>query len=73
MAEHKPIVITLKDGKEIQGLAFETTPLKIALSISKNLAAKSTVAKVKYSTRIVLDFEKGGIYGLKLFRYFWYG
>jgi threonyl-tRNA synthetase len=41
------ITITLPDGKEKAGVAFETTPLQIAESISKSLADKVVVAKVR--------------------------
>jgi hypothetical protein len=34
----KEITITLKDGKQIKGQAFKTTPLDIAKGISKKLA-----------------------------------
>jgi len=49
---HVPITITLPDGKVKEGIAFETTPLKIAESISKSLAGAVVVAKVLYSTRV---------------------
>lgn len=59
--EKPEITITLKDGKEIKGKAFVTTPYIIAKSISKNLAESSIVAKIKYSNRIDSPFGKGPI------------
>lgn len=44
----REIEITLPDGKKIKGTAFKTTPLEIALGISKSLAEKMVVAKIKY-------------------------
>lgn len=44
--ERTPIVVTLPDGKRIDARAWETTPLQIALGISKGLADKTIVAKV---------------------------
>jgi hypothetical protein len=41
----------LKDGKEISGQAFFTTPLNIAKSISKNLAEQAIGARVRYTKR----------------------
>lgn len=42
----------LPDGKEKEGVSFETTPLEIAKSISNSLAEKIVVAKVRYTNRI---------------------
>lgn len=47
----QPIKITLPDGKEVEGVSGETTPLEIAKKISKKLAERVLVAKVKYSSR----------------------
>ena len=41
-----PITITLPDGKTVEGKAGETTPLSIAQSISKQMAAKMVISKV---------------------------
>lgn len=41
-----PIKITLPDGKVVNGIADQTTPLEVASSISKGLAEASVVAKV---------------------------
>lgn len=49
--EQRPIEITLPDGKTTPGVAFQTTPLEIALKISKKLAEKCIVAKVAYSKK----------------------
>lgn len=46
----KPIKITLPDGKEVDGVAGQTTPLDIAKKISKGLAEAVVVAKVCIST-----------------------
>jgi hypothetical protein len=51
----------LKDGKEIKGQAFVTTPLVVAKSISKNLAESSLVARVKYTKRYDSPFGKGPV------------
>ena len=45
----REIEITLPDGKKLKGIAFKTTPLQIALGISKSLAEKMVVAKIKYT------------------------
>ncbi len=50
-AEEKPIKITLPDGKAKDGVAWKTTPLDIAQSISKKLAENSVVAKVNGELR----------------------
>ena len=42
----KPIVIELPDGSRVDGVSFETTPMKIAEGISKGLAKAAIVAKV---------------------------
>ena len=44
--ESKPIKITLKDGKILDGVAGETTPLSVAKGLSQALGKKSVVAKV---------------------------
>jgi threonyl-tRNA synthetase len=46
------IKITLPDGKVVEGVAFETTPLSVALDISKSLAKRTCVARVSYSRRV---------------------
>lgn len=50
----EPIKVTLPNGNVVEKdlLAWETTPLTIAEGISKNLAKKSCVARVKYSRRL---------------------
>lgn len=40
------ITVTLPDGKQIQGTAWETTPLEIAKGISSSLADRTVIAKV---------------------------
>ena len=42
----------LPDGKEKEGVSFETTPLDIAKSISNSLPDKVVVAKVKYAKKV---------------------
>ena len=44
--ERKAIQITLPDGNVKEGTSWETSPMSIALSISKGLAEKMVVAKV---------------------------
>ena len=51
-SEHPEITITLPDGKQVKGRAFETTPLDIALGISKGLAEAVVGAKVKYTNKL---------------------
>mmetsp|Transcript_4147 Transcript_4147/g.7262 ORF Transcript_4147/g.7262 Transcript_4147/m.7262 type:complete len:803 (-) Transcript_4147:84-2492(-) len=46
------ISITLPDGAVVEGTSFETSPMDIALGISKGLANTIVVAKVFYSRRI---------------------
>lgn len=41
-----PITITLPDGKEVQGTAWETTPLEVAKGIAASLADRVIIAKV---------------------------
>jgi threonyl-tRNA synthetase len=57
----KSSIIQLKDGKEIKGQAFFTTPLIIAKGISKNLAENVLVARVKYTKRYDSPFGKGPV------------
>jgi threonyl-tRNA synthetase len=44
--------VTLPDGKQKEGISFETTPMDIVKSISNSLAEKVVVAKVNYTRRI---------------------
>ncbi|XP_071794269.1 threonine--tRNA ligase 1, cytoplasmic-like [Asterias amurensis] len=44
--ERTPIKVTLPDGKEVDGKAWETTPYIIAAGISQGLADNSVVSKV---------------------------
>lgn len=57
--EKPDIVIKLKDGKQIKGQAFLTTPYVVAKGISKNLAEASIVAKVKYTKKYDSPLSKG--------------
>lgn len=41
-----PITITLPDGKQVEGTAWETTPMDIAKGISTSLADRIIIAKV---------------------------
>lgn len=41
-----PITITLPDGKQVEGTAWETTPLDIAKGIAASLAERIIIAKV---------------------------
>lgn len=45
------VMITLPDGKEMPGVAWETSPLDIAGALSKGLMQAVCVANVKYSSR----------------------
>ena len=57
--EKKPIKITLKDGKVIDGMALESTPYSIAkANLKQSVLKESIVAKVKYTNKVV-DFSKG--------------
>lgn len=49
----------LKDGKEIKGQAFLTTPFIVAKGISQNLVEASIVAKVRYYNKYDSPFGKG--------------
>ncbi len=53
----REIDITLPDGKVVKGTSFRTTPLEIATKISKKLAERVVVARVKYTTRDVSFFS----------------
>ncbi|CAD8053215.1 unnamed protein product [Paramecium primaurelia] len=50
MMQQTPIKITLKDGKQIEGKKWVTTPLQIAQGISKKMAESMVAAKVVYET-----------------------
>lgn len=41
-----PIEITLPDGSKKEGTSWETSPMDIALGISKSLAERTVIAKV---------------------------
>lgn len=60
-ASEKPdITITLKDGKEIKGKAFETTPSTIAKIIFKKVPEKFMAAKVVYTKKYTSELTKLG-------------
>ena len=44
----EPIVVTLPDGNTKEGTSFVTTPVGVAAMISKQLAGKVIVARVRY-------------------------
>lgn len=50
-----PIKITLKDGKQVDGTAWETTPYQIACSISQQFADTAVVPKVN---NVLWDFDR---------------
>lgn len=54
-----PIKITLPDGKVLDGVSWETTPMSIAEGISKSLAGSCVVAKVTHSSRIGAEEADG--------------
>lgn len=53
------IQITLPDGKVKEGISFETTPLDVATSISKQFAEKVVVAKVRYPNGRISTLDEG--------------
>eukprot|EP00825_Cyclidium_porcatum_P048507 TRINITY_DN816_c0_g1_i4.p1 TRINITY_DN816_c0_g1~~TRINITY_DN816_c0_g1_i4.p1 ORF type:complete len:748 (+),score=168.04 TRINITY_DN816_c0_g1_i4:70-2313(+) len=56
--EKHPIKITLKDGEPIDGEAFKTTPAELLLKLPKKLQEQMIVARVKYSKKYDLEFNK---------------
>jgi hypothetical protein len=50
--ERTAIVVTLRDGKEVPGRAWETTPHAVAEGISKSLVNNTVVAKVCVPTHL---------------------
>lgn len=59
--EKQPIKITLKDGKILDGVSFQTTPLEIARKISKKLAENVIIAKVTYIKKQESPLDYGKI------------
>lgn len=59
-AEKSDITITLKDGKEIKGKAFETTPATVAKCIFKKLPERFLAAKIVYSKKYATEISKIG-------------
>ncbi|RLN86280.1 hypothetical protein BBJ28_00021424, partial [Nothophytophthora sp. Chile5] len=47
-AQQTPIKVTLPDGAVKEGVAWQTTPLDVALQISQGLADQVVVARVTY-------------------------
>lgn len=47
ISTEKPIKVTLPDGSQKDAVAFKSTPMDIALEISKGLAQNVIVAKVR--------------------------
>lgn len=56
--ERKQIKVKLPDGKEIDGIAWQTTPFQIAQGISKGLADKVVIAKVNDEVCFGLKLNK---------------
>ena len=54
-----PIRVTLPDGRVVEGVSWETTPMAIAEGISKGLAGSVVVAKVSYSHRVGIEAADG--------------
>ena len=50
--EKPAITVTLPDGKQMPGVAWETTPLDIAGALSKGLMQAVCVSSVRYSNRL---------------------
>ncbi len=48
----QPIQVTLPDGTVKSGIAFKTSPMDIAMQISKGLADSIIISKVVYSSRL---------------------
>jgi threonyl-tRNA synthetase len=55
------IKISLPDGKVLDGISWETTPISIAEGISKGLAQNVVVAKVAYTGPRVGVVEEDGL------------
>lgn len=58
-SERRPIQITLKDGKVLEGISFQTTPLEIARKISKKLAENTVIAKITYTKKVPSPLDEG--------------
>lgn len=56
---HVPITVTLPDGKAMEGVSWQTTPMDIAASISKSLAKKVVVARVEYTGERIASEDAG--------------
>lgn len=61
LVEKLPIKITLKDGKVLEGVSFQTTPHEIARKISKKLAENVIIAKVTYIKKLESPLDFGNI------------
>lgn len=55
----QPITITLPDGKTKEGEAFKTSPFDVARQISKQLAEKIIVTKVRYPDGRLATLDEG--------------
>ncbi|XP_060678604.1 threonine--tRNA ligase 1, cytoplasmic [Hemiscyllium ocellatum] len=55
LKESKPIIITLPDGKQVQGDSWKSTPYQIACGISQGLADNVVIAKVN---GVVWDLDR---------------
>ena len=63
-ADRAPIVVTLPDGKTVDGVAWETSPFDVAMGISKGLAEgnkAAVVAKVTYAAGARLPNPFGSV------------
>lgn len=47
------IAITLKDGAVKEGISWESSPMSIALGISKGLAEKTVIAKASIQAALM--------------------
>jgi len=45
----RPMVVTMPDGKQIEGITWETTPMDIVKGVSNSLAKIAIIAKVEYT------------------------
>jgi len=62
--EKKPIKIVMPDGAVKEGTSWVTTPMDIALGISKGLAKKAAIAQLTYTEHIASLSETADADGL---------
>lgn len=52
-APREPITVTFPDGATKEGTSWETTPFQLALAISKSLAEKTVICKVRKNSWVM--------------------